>query len=553
MTQISAVASNLQSLAQHVSSLKKIKIMSVLLDNITNCVCLAFEALQQDKTGFVNKSKLKVLTANIGTLLDLYGVERGLEHYRSTTTLNFEQYKYYLQNEVFSSLPTKLPLAELRDYESRIAEVCWLVCRKRYLQRDYKIFTSEAVFQLYRVFCVLAELVVDNQNEQTLLLHPTEVCNIAQTISSSLGCTFDEEDFTNLSISMGNVRLTPFIALLESRCVIGIKDTKAIREAITEVYQKIVEDVIKKGYLTKKGYIFPTMREFWFVLRPSELTYYKTRSEKDKSGSLTIEVGTKIEATTGYRIILHGTERNFELGASDHMTRLQWMSALQLAADHSGSQQTYQRLQAAKRRLQRQGRVQEMIQAKTQLQLERSARQAAEGQAKELEALVKEDSKKLEQLAEIKVKLEKLLEEETQAKRDEEIVRALQARVLAEEWEKRDELERLQGEQKMLLEEERIKRKEYEDRQRQKEEQLRGAEQRLAQLEKERQALDEELKQAREKIVLSEGKKDFLEAKLYQYTPGDKVRRTHSFIPSTKERPILLEVRSATLRRPTKN
>lgn len=51
------------------------------------------------------------------------------------------------------------------------------------------------------------------------------------------------------------------------------------------------------------------------------------------------------------------------------------------------------------------------------MQQERSARQAAEGQAKELEALVKEDSKKLGELSEIKVKLEKLLEEETQAKR----------------------------------------------------------------------------------------------------------------------------------------
>lgn len=34
-----------------------------------------------------------------------------------------------------------------------------------------------------------------------------------------------------------------------------------------------------------------------------------------------------------------------------------------------------------------------------------------------MEALVKEDSKKLGELAEVKVKLEKLLEEETQAKR----------------------------------------------------------------------------------------------------------------------------------------
>lgn len=43
---------------------------------------------------------LKVLTANIGTLMDLYGVEKGLEHYRSTQSLTFDHYIYYLQKEV---------------------------------------------------------------------------------------------------------------------------------------------------------------------------------------------------------------------------------------------------------------------------------------------------------------------------------------------------------------------------------------------------------------------------------------------------------------------
>jgi hypothetical protein len=42
----------------------------------------------------------QVLTANIGTLLDIYGVEKGLEHFRSTSSLNFEHYRYYLQKEV---------------------------------------------------------------------------------------------------------------------------------------------------------------------------------------------------------------------------------------------------------------------------------------------------------------------------------------------------------------------------------------------------------------------------------------------------------------------
>ncbi|CAH1109939.1 unnamed protein product [Psylliodes chrysocephalus] len=530
--------------------------MSVLLENTTNCVWLAFEALQQDKSGLVHKSKLKVLTANIGTLLDLYGVERGLEHFRSTSALNFDQFKYYLQKEVFSSLPSKLQIQEVRLFENKIAEVCWLICRKKYLPRENKTFSDSSIFQIFRVFCVLAELTPDQYNENVYqaLLHPSEVCNIAQALTSSLGCNFDDDDFTSLSISMGNFRLAPFIAVLESRCLNGVKEDVAITEAITDIYQKMVEDVIKKGFLSKKGYIFPTMREYWFVLRPSELTYYKGRNEKDRCGSLPIEPGCKVEPKTGYKILLHTSERTFELGTTDHMSRLQWISALQLASEHSGKHQSYQRLQAAKRRLQRQGRIQEMIRAKFQLQQERNARQAAEGHAKELEVVVKEEAKKLTELEQLRVKLERLLEEETQAKRDEEIVRGLQARVLAEEWEKREELERLQDEQRFLLHEERQKRKEYEELQTAKEQQLKSAEQRLYQLERERHDLDKQLKIANEKMKSAEDKKEILEAKLYQVAPlwreGERVRRAHSFMPSTKERPVILEVRSATLKRP---
>lgn len=321
----------------------------------------------------------------------------------------------------------------------------------------------------------MAELTPENNDDTyQVLLHPSEASYVAQTLATSLGCNWDEGDFTNLSICMGSFRLAPFIAVLESRCLDSVKDPEAIAEAVTDIYQTIVEDVIKKGFLSKRGYIFPAMREYWFVLRPSELTYYKSRSEKDRCGSLPIEPGSRVEPKTDFRITLHTPERNFELGTTDHMTRLQWISALQLAVNHCGGSQTYQRLQAARRRLQRQDRVQEMIRAKAQLQHERNARQAAEGQARELEAVVREESRRLTELEQIKDRLEKLLEEETQAKRDEEIVRALQARVLAEEWEKREELEKLQEEQRLLLEEERGKRKEYEDLQIENEMQLRG-------------------------------------------------------------------------------
>lgn len=81
------------------------------------------------------------------------------------------------------------------------------------------------------------------------------------------------------------------------------------------------------------------------------------------------------------------------------------------------------------------------------------------------------------------------------------------------------------------------------------------AQDRLNQLDKEKQILDDQLKQAHNKIRVSEDNRELLEARLRQVTPfkeGDKIRRVHSFMPSTKERPIMLEVRAATLRRPSK-
>lgn len=61
-------------------------------------------------------------------------MEKGLEHYRSTSTLTFEHFRYYLLQEVFLELQLNdMTLVQLRSYESKIEEVysCQLQCKKR--------------------------------------------------------------------------------------------------------------------------------------------------------------------------------------------------------------------------------------------------------------------------------------------------------------------------------------------------------------------------------------------------------------------------------------
>ena len=63
---------------------------------------------------------------------------------------------------MFSSLPDTFTLTSIQDFESRVDEVCWLVCKKDLVSREKPLLPDESIFQLFRVFCMLADLVQDS-------------------------------------------------------------------------------------------------------------------------------------------------------------------------------------------------------------------------------------------------------------------------------------------------------------------------------------------------------------------------------------------------------
>lgn len=654
---------------------------SSLLPNVTNSIWHAFMALPHEQAAaMVSKSKLKVLTANIASLFDLYGVERGLEHYRSTAALHFDHYQYYLLQEVFAVLPQSMTLSEQRNYEERIEEVecavfiafgrkmrtlylynisyftasqiCWLICRRRYaLPADYPV-VEPLRFKLFRIFCMLADFCTRNgrRSQCEVLLHASEAAHIVQQLMLGMGIDTDAdrrynrlcaddcpaltlEDFFGLFTFEHELDVvatddsfaapdengnadddgTEYAQASKASITRNAERIESLNEAIEELYQTYICDIIKKGYLWRRGYLLPTLKEYWFVLQPCELTFYKNATQRDQCGSIALQADncmvrpaaistaqnscapnkTTTTATTDphqsaaqshqqrhhphnhsassskqhhLRFSLTANDRHFELAAADHRDRLQWIAALQLAITYStGFGSGYQRDQAARRRKrrdlehrrrneielqQRNRHLAEVQVTRAQLEHERLARADAERRASELQLLVREDSRRVAELEDVKMTLERLLLEETQAKRDEEIVRALQARVLAEEWEKRAELEQLQEEQQALLEREREQRREFEEGQREREQLLRAAERRLNEVEAERERLDGELRQARAKIEKSEQSKvALLETRLQGVLPttlrkssssnngggGDRLRRALSFMHANRE------------------
>ena len=58
-------------------------------------------------------------------------------------------------------------------------------------------------------------------------------------------------------------------------------DKETLEEAVKEVADMFLEDVIRKGKLRKHMGLLPTFREHWAVLQPRLLTLYSSAREKE--------------------------------------------------------------------------------------------------------------------------------------------------------------------------------------------------------------------------------------------------------------------------------
>merc|ERR1712110_1087382 len=342
----------------------------------------------------------------------------------------------------------------------------------------------------------------------------------------------------------------------------------------------------------KKMDLLPAFREHFFVLQPHVLTLYAGSSEKDKRGEIVLDGQCRVEtmpdlstksplkkppgAKSHSRFQLFANEKIYEFQASDHRTRLQWMSSFRTAIEYAEDSVRYQRSLFEKRKLNRQDEKEKedeefdrimtmnndtLDHTKLQLEQEKQARVNAEVEAATLQRQRVIEEKKMREMEKIREQLEKLLDEERQAKKDEEIVRTLQARILNEEWARRETLEKLQEEQKKMLEAERKKREEFEKMQNDKEKELKEAQVRVEEMEKERKKLDKQLDHALEKAKAANHGQEVLETKIKiqeqeTETEIDKeaASRVSSLAPSAsfyvknQDRPSYMPMRSASMR-----
>nr|XP_007971037.2 differentially expressed in FDCP 6 homolog isoform X2 [Chlorocebus sabaeus]XP_015305015.1 PREDICTED: differentially expressed in FDCP 6 homolog isoform X2 [Macaca fascicularis] len=523
-----------------------------LRKELLKSIWYAFTALDVEKSGKVSKSQLKVLSHNLYTVLHIPHDPVALEeHFRD-------------------------------DDDGPVSSQGYMPYLNKYI-------LDKVEYLLKKVLSSMSLEVSLGELEELL----AQEAQVAQTT--------------------GGLSVWQFLELFNSgRCLRGVgRDTLSM--AIHEVYQELIQDVLKQGYLWKRGHLRRNWTERWFQLQPSCLCYFGSEECKEKRGIIPLDAHCCVEVLPdrdGKRCMfcVKTATRTYEMSASDTRQRQEWTAAIQMAIrlQAEGKKSLHKDLKQ-KRREQREQRerrraakeeellrlqqlqeekerkLQELEllqeaqrQAERLLQEEeerrrsqhRELQQALEGQLREAEQArasmqaemeLKEEEaarqrQRIKELEEMQQRLQEALQLEVKARRDEESVRLAQTRLLEEEEEKLKQLMQLKEEQERYIERAQQEKEELQQEMAQQSRSLQQAQQQLEEVRQNRQRADEDVEAAQRKLrQASTNVKHWnvqMNRLMHPIEPGDKRPVTSSSF--TGFQPPLLARRDSSLKRLTR-
>uniref|UniRef100_A0A4W3IY07 Switch-associated protein 70 n=1 Tax=Callorhinchus milii TaxID=7868 RepID=A0A4W3IY07_CALMI len=413
-----------------------------------------------------------------------------------------------------------------------------------------------------------------------------------QKLTEAMGVNWQQEQFEEYKEQLGakqyGLSVWGFIELVGSGLFSKGMNRQTLSMAIDEVYHELILDVMKQGYMWKKGHKRKNWTERWFVLKPDVISYYVSEDLKEKKGDIVLSTDCYVESLPdkdGKKCLLlvKCSDKSFEISAPDKKKKQEWIQGIQTAINlvrdsrlppHKEGQLKRrgqrQRLQAEQEEIERRMKELQMANEDKQVELEKmrmelefSASKAAQEEKRRLqsqmqlqdrfrqelekEKMVREQMEKqvaqksteLEQhlqrvreLEEMYKKLEEALEDERQARQDEEMIRKLQARLLEEECAKRADLERLHLQQQQAIQMTEAEKQELEKQRAKKDLELKIAMEQLEQLALERVQVLEQYDEISKKLELAANKAKNWKDKVAQHEgllrliqPGSKNRQ----------------------------
>ncbi|XP_063053733.1 switch-associated protein 70b [Engraulis encrasicolus] len=464
-----------------------------LRDELLKPIWHAFTALDVDKSGKVSKSQLKVLSHNLCTVMKIPHDPVALEeHFKDDDEgpVSNQGYMPYLNTFILDKVQDNFDRVDFN-------RMCWTLCARKNLNRDHLLISDDDAFKIWCIFNFLSE------DYYPLVMVAEEIEYLLRKLTEAMGGSWIEEKFEDckqeLSSRQQSLSAWQLIELVGKGHFSKGMDRQTLSMGINELFQELILDVLKQGYMMKKGHKRKNWTERWFLLRPSSISYYTSEDLAEKKGDILLDGNCCVESLPDKEgkkclLFIKCSEKSFEISASDKKKRQEWIQAIQTSilllklgrpAPHREA-----RLKRREARQRQQAEQEELQLRMTELQvanedkqreletmrqkLEEAAANAAEEERRRLETQmelegryridlekekmvrqqmeeqVAQKSTELEQyltrvreLEDLYNSLQGALDEERQARQDEETVRKLQARLLEEEVSKRAELEEL--------------------------------------------------------------------------------------------------------------
>uniref|UniRef100_A0A669DAU8 Switch-associated protein 70 n=1 Tax=Oreochromis niloticus TaxID=8128 RepID=A0A669DAU8_ORENI len=471
-----------------------------LREELLKSIWHAFTALDVDQRGKVSKSQLKVLSHNLCTVMKIPHDPVALEeHFKDNDEgpLSNQGYMPYLNRFILDKVCGDFDIMEFN-------RMCWTLCYKKNIHTKHLLISDNDAFKVWCIFNFLSE------DRYPLVIVMEEIEYFLRKLTEAMGTVWSKESFAEYKQRQNSKNFLSAWELIE---LVGMGyfckglNRQILAMGINEVFNELILDVLKEGYMMKKGHVRKNWTERWFVLRPTSLSYYVCEDLEEKKGDIILDQSCCVESLPDKEgkkclFIIKCADKSFEISASDKKKKQEWTQAIQTCIQQLrlGLLSPHREARLRRRELRQRQQVEEDDLAERMRQLQA----ANESKQRELEAMrmvrqqmeeqVAQKSSELEQylqrvreLEDMYHRLEEALEDERQAKQDEEAMRKLQASLLEKEAAKRAELERIQQQQQRALSQTEAEKQELMAEQLAKERDLQAAVQQLERLQRERQ------------------------------------------------------------------
>ncbi|XP_012509887.1 PREDICTED: switch-associated protein 70 [Propithecus coquereli] len=530
--------------------------MGGLKDELLKAIWHAFTALDLDHSGKVSKSQLKVLSHNLCTVLKVPHDPVALEeHFRDDD-------EGPVSNQGYMPYLNKFILEKVQDNFDKIEfnRMCWTLCVKKNLTKNPLLITEEDAFKIWVIFNFLSE------DKYPLIIVPEEIEYLLKKLTEAMGGGWQQEQFEHYKVNFDDnkdgLSVWELIELIGNGQFSKGMDRQTVSMAVNEVFNELILDVLKQGYMMKKGHRRKNWTERWFVLKPNIISYYVSEDLKDKKGDILLDANCCVESLPDKDVkkclfLIKCFDKTFEISASDKKKKQEWIQAIhstihllklgsppphkearqrrkelrkKLLAEQEELERQMKELQVAnenkqqeletvrkkleeaasraaeeeKKRLQTQVELQARF--STELEREKLIRQQMEEQVAQKSSELEQYLQRVRELEDMYLKLQEALEDERQARQDEEVVRKLQARLLEEESSKRAELEKWHLEQQQAIQTTEAEKQELENQRVLKERALQEAMEQLEQLELERKQALEQYEGVKKKLEMATNK-----------------------------------------------